>query len=191
MTQSRLRLLLPTLCILLLGACSEPTQPSLAVEPENLSFSSAGADSHLAPLARFDTRRSITIAWARKWIGPEGGRLDFQGFAIDVPPGAVDRVTQFSIHLPVDPKGSERVLARFGPHGAQFPTGVVIELPYSGTSIFGNEDARVVWWNPDAKVWEDMGGTVTSSGRLRTRTTHFSEYGTSDGRGGVLTASGG
>jgi hypothetical protein len=178
--------------VALVAGCSEPVQPGItSVEAEAAHFSSSGSNSQISVLATFDRTPNITIAWAKKWIGPAGGRLDFQGFAIDVPAGAVSKNTQFSIHLPVDPNGSERVVARFGPSGAQFPTAVTIEFPYHGTSIYGDPAATVVWWNPDLNAWVNMGGSVTATGRLRTTTTHFSEYGTSDGRGGVLTASGG
>jgi hypothetical protein len=145
--------------------------------------------SQVSPLARYQQKPQITVAWARTWIGPEGGRLDFRGFAIDVPAGAVDRVTQFSIRLPVDPQGSERVVAEFGPHGATFDVPVTIEFPYRGTSIEGSPFAKVVWWDG---AWVDMGGTVTADGeRLSTTTDHFSVYGTTEERGGGITVSGG
>lgn len=179
---------LAALAIVSVPGCADrevPTEPSAATQA---SFSSTSS-SYLAPLATFDKRPSITIAWAKKWIGPEGGRLDFMGFAVEVPPGAVDRVTQFSIHLPVDPNASERVLATFGPHGATFNKPVKIEFPYAGTSLQGNPNATVVWWNDG---WVNMGGTVTSDGaRVGTTTTHFSDYGTADARGGSITVSGG
>ncbi|HEX2093897.1 MAG TPA: hypothetical protein VHG28_15950 [Longimicrobiaceae bacterium] len=151
--------------------------------------------SNLDRLATFKSARSITIAWAKKWIGPEGGRLDFAGFAIDVPPGAVDRVTMFTINLPVDPKGSERVVAEFGPHNQQFARPVRIELPFRGTSIENTPDPTIVWWDGE---WVNMGAAPTSDGtRLQTHTYHFSTYGTTqdDGgltsRGGSITVSGG
>jgi hypothetical protein len=151
------------------------------------ALSQGQGDPDYAALAKFKQRPSITIAWARKWIGPEGGRLDFQGFAIEVPAGAVDRVTQFSIRLPVDPKGSERVVAEFGPHDTSFAVPVVIELPYRDTSLEGADAPAVVWWNGS---WVDMGGALTEDGRrLRTTTDHFSTYGTAER--GVITTSGG
>lgn len=176
-----------------LSACADgrtPMEPgNTLAEPGHASFSStAGPD--LAVLARFNTPKSITIAWAKKWMGPEGGRLDFQGFAIEVPPGAVSKRTQFSIRLPVDPNGSERVVAEFGPHQT-FAEPVVIELPYAGTSAYGG-DATVGWWNPDVSVWQDVGGELTTDGlRLRTSTDHFSTYGTVERQGDTVILSGG
>lgn len=173
--------------LLVAGGCSDAAQPIAVVETGPfLAAGSGGPD--VSRLARFHNRPQVTIAWAKKWIGPEGGRLDFQGFAIEVPAGAVSKVTMFSIRLPVDPKGSEHVVAEFGPHNASFAQPVAIELPYAGTSIEGAGQPTVVWWNSE---WVDMGATVTSDGtRLRTLTDHFSTYGTTD-RSGALAVSGG
>lgn len=172
----------------LAGGCADAGAP-LAARQGVPSFSEGGTPN-LEALAKFRSKPQITIAWAKKWIGPEGGRLDFYGFAIEVPAGAVDKVTQFSIRLPVDPQGAERVVAEFGPHGKQFNQPVAIELPYSGTTIDGAAVPTIVWWND---AWVNMGASVTSDGlRLRTLTDHFSTYGTTDAaRGGSIYTSGG
>lgn len=178
-----------TLALSFLAAgCADAGSP-LAARQGTPSFSSGGTPD-VAALAKFRQRPQITIAWAKKWIGPAGGRLDFYGFAIEVPAGAVDKVTQFSIKLPVDPHGSERVVAEFGPHGKLFAKPVAIELPYSGTTIDGAVTPTIVWWN---NTWVDMGASVTSDGlRLRTLTDHFSTYGTTEAaRGGGIYTSGG
>jgi hypothetical protein len=155
------------------------------VEPAGPSLNA----NQLTPLARFRTRPQVTIAWAKKWIGPEGGRLDFMGFAIEVPAGAVDKVTMFTLKLPVDPNGSEHVVAEFGPHAVQFNKPVAIELPLRGTTIEGSTSPTVVWWNGG---WVNVGGTVTADGqRLRTTTDHFSTYGTTEARNGAIATSGG
>jgi hypothetical protein len=176
---------------LLVGACADVPHPTESAAPEGALYSSGSSDAKLDQIARFGEQRSIHIAWARTWIGPEGGRLDFLGFAIEVPPGAVSKRTAFSIHLPVDPKGSQHVVARFGPHGASFNVPVTIEFPLAGTSIEGSSEQTVVWWN--GSEWEDVGGAPTADGeRLRTTTDHFSEYGTTDEvrRGGISTSGG-
>ena len=166
------------------SGCSDVETPvSATVAGPSLS------SSDMAVLARFRTKPQITIAWAKKWIGPEGGRLDFMGFAIDVPAGAVDKVTMFSLRLPVDPNSSEHVIAEFGPHAVQFKRPVTIEFPYRGTTIEGATAPAVVWWNDG---WVDVGGTVTADGqRLGTTTDHFSTYGTVDTRGTTFVTSGG
>ena len=92
----------------------------------------------LAYLARFKVKPQVTIAWAKAWIGPAGGRVDFVGFTIIVPAGAVDKVTMFTIKLPVDPQGSEHVVAEFGPHNTTFAKPLTIGFPYRGTTVEGD-----------------------------------------------------
>jgi hypothetical protein len=176
--------LLALFLAVLATGCTDAAGP-LAAVPDGPSLNSGDME----PLARFRQRPQITIAWAKKWIGPEGGRLDFMGFAIDVPAGAVDRVTMFTIRLPVEPHASEHVVAEFGPHGKQFAKPVAIELPYRGTSIDGSGTPTIVWWN---SAWVNMGAALTADGlRLRTLTDHFSTYGTTEQRGGTFVTSGG
>ncbi len=182
----RFGLSLALLFTVLSTGCSDAGQTPLSAEPTGPSLST----SDMQPLARFNKKPQVTVAWAKKWIGPEGGRLDFMGFAIDVPAGAVDKVTMFSIRLPVDPNGSEHVLAEFGPHAVPFARPVFIELPYRGTTIEGTSAPTVVWWN---NGWTNVGGALTGDGlRLRTATDHFSTYATLDARGGgtMLTSGG-
>lgn len=166
--------------------CSDAARTPLSAEPTGPSLST----SDMQPLARFNKKPQVTVAWAKKWIGPAGGRLDFMGFAIDVPAGAVDKVTMFSIRLPVDPNGSEHVVAEFGPHAMRFARRVSIELPYRGTSIEGTAAPTIVWWNGG---WSNVGAALTGDGlRLRTSTDHFSTYATLDARGaGAIATSGG
>lgn len=178
-----------TLAVSFLAAgCADAGNPLTA--PQGAPAFSTGASPDMARLAKFRNTPQITIAWAKKWIGPEGGRLDFYGFAIEVPAGAVDKVTMFSIRLPVDPQGSEHVVAEFGPHNARFARPIAIELPYRGTTIEAGITPTIVWWNDG---WVNMGATVTADGqRLRTLTDHFSTYGTTDAaRGGTFVTSGG
>lgn len=182
----------------LTAGCAEVGGPAPLTGPEDaatLASSVSGAVQHpsLDRLARFRVKPQVRIAWAKKWIGPAGGRLEFEGFVVDVPAGAVSRVTQFSIRLPVDPQGSEHVLAEFGPHGSNFRVPVTIEFPYRGTSIESSSSATVFWWSGGRDGWVDMGGTPTADGlRLRTTTTHFSQFGTGDTaeRGGITTSGG-
>jgi hypothetical protein len=186
---------LSLLAVLVAPGCADrdvPTAlaPSAADAP---ALSETAVTPDLLPIARYRQRPAVTIAWAKKWIGPEGGRLDFQGFAIDVPPGAVNQVTMFSIRLPVSPQSEEHVVAEFGPHNRSFAVPVTIELPLRGTSIESSPMKRIVWWN---NGWVNMGGAPTADGaRLQTQTDHFSTYATTDAaesrNNGSILASGG
>ena len=188
------RFLLLALTAVLHTACAEPSAPVLPREGGAVLASVHAGGPDLSGLATFRTPPSVTTAWAKEWIGPAGGRLELDGFAIDVPAGAVSKATQFSIRLPVDPKGSERVVAEFGPHGATFPVPVTIELPYAGTSLEGDLwSGTILWWNPASRDWIDMGASLTADGlRMSTTTSHFSLYGVGRiFRSGGVTVSGG
>lgn len=168
-------------------ATHDATAPETAVSAARPATTSAtddgggsGANADPAGLARFrDGAPSITIGWAKKTIGPEGGSLRLLDFEIVVPPGAVDRDTRFQIRLPVDPHEREYVMAEFGPHGRDFAVPVQIRFPFQGTTIEGSDEAGVVWWNGDGWVRLST-GVIESGARLEASTDHFSTYGTSD-----------
>ncbi|HEV7587588.1 MAG TPA: hypothetical protein VGO40_05610 [Longimicrobium sp.] len=162
-----------------------PVSPGAGASPASPRASATA----IAQLARFREKPISVTGWAKAWIGPWGGRLDFVGFSVIVPPGAVSRVTMFTIKLPADVQGGDHVVAEFGPHNMAFAKPVTIGFPYRGTTLEDDPNGTVVWWN---NGWVPMGGTVSAdSSQILTETPHFSEYGTTSSRGGVITASGG
>ena len=179
------RKFLPAVALLAASAaigCSDgaqaPTAAAVAAPETAPRFNAADLDQ----IAKFRQKPQSSTGWAKKWIGPAGGRLDFLGFAIIVPPGAVDKVTMFSIQVPLDRTGSERVIAEFGPHNKLFAVPVTIEFPLANTTIDVSATPTVVWWN---NGWVDIGAEVSPDGqKLRAVTPHFSTYGTTDLRGG-------
>jgi hypothetical protein len=176
----------------LTAGCSEAGTPVDARpgDARTVAAPRFASSNSLDIIAQFRKKPQVVIAWAKAWIGPAGGRVDFEGFTIIVPRGAVDRVTMFTIRLPVDPNGSDRVVAEFGPHDVRFAQPITIGFPFRGTSIEGDPgNAHVVWWD---NAWVDVGGTVTSDGsQVRVQVPHFSEYGTTTARGGTMLTSGG
>lgn len=173
------------------AGCADTTAPQ-AGEEAGQTFRRGGGEAapDLEVLARFRTRPQVRQGWAARWIGPEGGRLDFAGFAVEVPRGAVDHATLFVIRLPADSSGAERVTAQFEPAGVPFARDVFVELPYSNTTLEGLADPAVVRW---AQGWTDMGGELTGDGeRLRTSTDQLSTYGATEvPRTGAIVVSGG
>jgi hypothetical protein len=167
--------------------CSEagsPTQVRPTATPEGLRdaplFTLGQGGPDLTRIAKFTTRPQSTFGWAKAWIGPKGGRVDFLGFAIQVPAGAVKRTTMFSIRVPLDPYGSDHAVAEFGPHNVAFDKPIQIETPYHNTSVDG-APTQVLWWDESVNQWQSMGGTVTADGqRIKTLVPHFSTYGTSE-----------
>lgn len=178
------------------GDAGTPLEPA-ALPADGAAYGKVSEIGGLAPadeldiIARFRQTPVITIGWAKKWIGPEGGRMQFLGFALEVPPGAVDKVTMFSIRVPY-PKEPGRVVAEFGPHGRKFARPLILTFPYRGTTIDTESDPLVVWWDSDR--WVSMGGWLTGDGTtISTYTDHFSEYGTTTDaayRGGLALGGG-
>lgn len=179
------------------AGCSDAGSPVEAAAPVGPAFATTETESAmLAPasetgiIARFRQTPVVTIGWAKKWIGPEGGRLEFLGYGLEVPAGAVKKPTMFSIRVPY-PKDPGQVVAEFGPHGLKFSRPVIVSFPLRGTTIEGAADPTVVWWD---REWVDMGGWLSRDGtRISTYTPHFSQYGTTTqaARGGGVVTSGG
>ncbi len=186
-------LVLALVAVLAVAGCEESPLESESTDQEDAVSSAPAAASPLqsdddldgahadpSALARFrDGPPSITIGWAKKTIGPEGGSLRLLDFEIVVPPGAVDRATRFQIRLPVDPHQREYVMAEFGPHGREFAVPVRIRFPLRGTTIEESDAAGVVWW--DGEEWTRLPTEVIEDGeRLEGTTDHFSTFGTSE-----------
>jgi hypothetical protein len=143
------------------------------------------------PVARYLQKPHAQDYWIKQWIGPAGGVVDFLGFRIVVPAGAVDRVTKFEIRIPGDndPNGSDRVWAEFGPHNINFRVPLRLEIPYRNTDAYG-VSPDILWYDTQTKQWVNMGGQVTADGeRVFLNVTHFSDW--AKGAGGGLAGSGG
>jgi hypothetical protein len=143
------------------------------------------------PIARYRTKPHGQDYWIKQWIGPGGGTVDFLGFRIIVPAGAVDKVTMFQIRIPGenDPDHQEHVYAEFQPHNVTFRVPVRIELPYANTDAYGSPSG-VMWYQERSKTWTSVGGGITADGqRVWVDTPHFSTYGTMGG--GIAQGSGG
>lgn len=170
-----MKLLLRLLAVPLLFA-SASCGDNASVDPAAAEPQYSTTTAKLDQLARYQSGPlQITIGLALKTIGAEGGRIALAGFEVIVPPGAVTGPTRFSIRLPIDPHNSEFVRAQFGPH-MTFNVPVTLRLPLKGTTAEDNTSARVLWWN--GLEWIPFATTLTADGRIETKTSHFSEYGT-------------
>ena len=174
--RSFLRFTLPALVLALLVSNCGDQAP---VEPGRQQRQFSAIANSFDQLAQYETGRpQLTIAFAMRLIGPQGGRLSLAGFEIIVPPGAVDKVTLFSIRTPVEITTSQFVRAEFGPHNVQFAVPVTIRLPLQGTTAEDAEAPHVLWW--DGYGWVAYQTRKTDDGRIETVTSHFSEFGTED-----------
>lgn len=82
-------------------------------------------------------------------IGSEGGRIDLGELALDVPSGALDRMTEIRVTVTENPVparfGAYSKVYRFEPAGLRFSAPAAIEIPFAGRS----ELATVFWTNED------------------------------------------
>ena len=106
----------------------------------------------------------------------EGGRLVLLDVILDVPPGAVDNDTTFSIDIP----DINVFYNEFGTDGLVFNVPVTVTMSYRGADMSGVDEStiRLGWLNERTGAWEDMVCTVdleskTVTGQLH----HFSAYG--------------
>lgn len=171
----------------LLGGCGEAPTPmaaphaSLALPAEaspRFSTTGGGGTADLRQVARYTVPPSDTVGFVKSWIGPKGGVVRFPGnFVIEVPAGAVDRVTMFEIHVSRSGPENGYVVGEFKPH-QNFLRTVFVELPLKNTTAEGGA-ASVLWWNSASASWVNVGGTATRDGqRVRTEVKHFSTYAT-------------
>ncbi len=168
----------------LVAACGDA--PVAPVMPPQYS---AAQSNDLSKVARYrNGPPQITIGFAMKAIGPAGGTISLAGFEVVVPPGAVSKWTNFTIRLPVDPRTSDHVWASFGPHGMVFAAPVTLKVPLRGTTADKDKNAHVMWF--DGSQWLPLESKATGDGRLQTRTTHFSDYGTEETARGLTPVGG-
>ena len=106
----------------------------------------------------------------------EGGRLVLLDVVLDIPPGAVDRDTIFSIDIP----DIEVFYNEFGTDGLVFNVPVTVTMSYRSADLSNVDEStiRIGWLNEKTGVWEDMVCEVdrvnkTVTGQLH----HFSAYG--------------
>jgi len=174
---------------LLLSACGEMDRTVAPQVAPRFSESVDLQSEEAARLARYSANApALQAGFAMTMIGPRGGSLRLAGFEIVVPAGAVDRLTAFTIYLPL--RGSDAaglVMAEFGPHGRTFSVPVTIRAPHRGTTAESDDGTRILWWT--GETWSAYPTRLLADDRLETTTTHFSEWGVEASRG-ITTAGG-
>ena len=108
-------------------------------------------------------------------IGREGGRVETENVALQIPAGAVDSPIRFRISALEDPgeftHPGDLVSAfyRFEPEGLQFARPVRVSF-----AAADGDDAAIVWSRPDAPNILDVVSTERVNGQLVASVTHFS-----------------
>ena len=158
--------------VLLLVGCSQSpvaptTQTTDTSEPHVLSRSTAfGVGASLSPVP-YHTEAVINAA--------TGGRLELVDVVLDIPAGALDVDTTYSIDIP----DLTVFYNEFGTDGLVFNVPVTVTMSYRGADLSGVDEStiRIGWWDEDGQKWVDMVCTIdkvnqTVTGQLH----HFSAY---------------
>lgn len=124
-----------------------------------------------------------TIAWqGEHWGGKKekmirydrGGRLEFHGHAMDIPPFALSESKKMvitEVH-----KGNAQV--DFGPSG-WFNKAVTITICFNEVDLTGVDlnNLTITWFDPTTREWIDVGGVVDVKGRkVYVSVWHFTQY---------------
>ena len=145
-----------------------PTQDTTMPAVENPQF------VRILPASEGSDRKmygSSSTSAAQVVSAEEGGVVSNGIYSLYFPPGAVDEDTEITIEMPQYPYA----VVKLGPHGIQFKKKVIMSLDVDMIDSDADE-YRVLWYNEDAGVWEDIGGYM-EDGAVKAKLEHFSEYG--------------
>jgi hypothetical protein len=101
----------------------------------------------------------------------EGGVVSNGYYSLYIPAGALEEDTEITIEMPQYPYA----VVQLGPHGIQFKKEVVMSLNVDKIDSDA-EEYRVLWYNEDTSIWEDVGGYM-EDGAVKVGLEHFSDYG--------------
>ena len=158
--------------LLLTGCSQSPLEPNLepiseSSQPQVLSRSAAftsGAQG--SPVAMY----SKAVISAKN-----GGQLALFDVLLDVPPGALDVDTTYSISIP----DINVFYNEFGTDGLVFNVPVTVTMSYRDANLSSvNESSiRIAWWNEDANTWINTECELDQINQVVTgKLHHFSAY---------------
>jgi len=110
---------------------------------------------------------------ARTLVGPEGGTVEYEGLALEIPPGALSEEVEISIARTSDaPSGNFVRLSpvfRFEPGGLAFAVPATVRFP-----LPAGARAPGIYWASAGAPFQRIGGTV-GDGMIAGEVSHFSE----------------
>jgi hypothetical protein len=104
------------------------------------------------------------------YIDQEGGVLTGDYSELDVPEGAVEQETLFSMDELTEENGDP---IEFGPSGLTFDTPCTLWI--DKPQLSGSHEYHIFWYDEDGEEWIDIGGTDAGTA-VYTSIEHFSRY---------------
>lgn len=157
---------------------AEPVGPAIA------GGASATSQAALGQLAQYRAGSpGVTIGFAKKWIGPEGGVLRLGDFEVVVPAGALEQTVGVSLRLDVSGASRSYVRAELGPASLRFLAPVTLITPYLGTTAEGASGVAGRW---NGQKWVELPSESTADGRLSAPLEEGGDVGTMTSSGYII-----
>lgn len=143
---------LSVMAAMLFIGCStdSPVAPTVTAEPNQPRVLSRGASpaSGSALGSPVNSYTEVTI------VASQGGRLELYDVVLEIPAGALDADTLYSISIP----DLSVFYNEFGTDGLVFKKPVKVTMSYRDADLSGiNESTiRIGWWDEDNARWIDM-----------------------------------
>jgi hypothetical protein len=166
-----LTVVLTMVAALLLTGCSTespvaPTSQPETTQPQVLSRGAFASSAQTTPIPYY-TEAVISAA--------TGGRLQLFDVILDIPAGALDNDTTYSISIP----DINVFYNEFGTDGLVFKKPVTVTMSYRDADLSGIDEStiRIGWWDEDHGKWVDMSCQLDKVNRIVTgQLNHFSAY---------------
>ncbi len=117
----------------------------------------------------------IAMATEQVISAEQGGRLELFDVILDVPPGALDVDTVYSISIP----DISIFYNEFGADGLVFDKPVTVTMSYRDADLSNvvESSIRIGWWNEKDQQWVDMECQLDRANKVVTgELYHFSAY---------------
>ena len=163
-----------------LAGCSDlPSGPGSNAY-QNPKFVSAAA-----PRGTFGAGPSGPTSGSQQINGNKGGILSIGRFKVQVPAGAFAGNATLTINVP----NQNFLVCELGitPAGANnFALPVTLTTNWSGTNVTNPQTLAELWYDESAGLWRVVPGSVVDvlNGTISTPLSHFSTYGTVEGKAG-------
>ncbi|MCX6834783.1 MAG: hypothetical protein NTW07_06560 [candidate division Zixibacteria bacterium] len=164
---------LSVMAAMMLIGCStdSPVAPTLTAAPSQPRVLSRGA----SPVSGSALGSPVNSYTESTIVASQGGRLQLYDVVLDIPAGALDNDTLYSISIP----DLGVFYNEFGTDGLVFKKPVKVTMSYRDADLSGiNESTiRIGWWDEDNGRWIDMNCQLDRVNQVVVgELNHFSAY---------------